>query len=31
MDIEQRKIQVTNKKIDDINEEKPKMYKVQFK
>ena len=31
IDIEKRKIQVINKKRDDINEEKPKMFKVQFK
>ena len=30
-EIEQRKIQVINKKRDDIDEAKPKMFKVQFK
>ena len=31
LDIEQKKIQVKNKKRDDINEEKPKLVKVQYK
>ena len=31
IDIEERQIQIKNKKRDDINEEKPKLVKVQFK